>query len=279
MRIRQLVRKALLVLGAMSVACAPTALASTSTRATTAARQQPSPSADQVTVPLSDPSRPGLIDVSLVQGSITVRGANRKDVLVIARGETDRPSRRYDPDATGMRRIPQTAGFRITEDANRSVSDAMRLNFMENRIAPLCRRLESAIQPLINKMVGTDRRAVRGQFHLASTPIMQSAQRARIDTATKLFSMGIPLNIINQNLDLGLPKLPHGDKAYLPTKLQEVGPSDLGEGPQREPEPQEDDDPADLSRHTDVAAADRCLRLLPLLKLNGHVAADVRRLK
>ena len=118
MRYRQLVRSAVLVLGVASVACAPAALASTSTRAMPA-RQQASPSADQVTVPLSDPSRPGLIDVSLVQGSITVRGANRKDVLVIARGETDRPSRRSDPDATGMRRIPQTAGFRITEDANR----------------------------------------------------------------------------------------------------------------------------------------------------------------
>ena len=77
------------------------------------------PSADRVTVPLSDPARPALIDVSLVQGSITVRGANRKDVLVVARAETDRPSRRLDPGATGMRRIPQTAGFRITEDANR----------------------------------------------------------------------------------------------------------------------------------------------------------------
>lgn len=80
------------------------------------ARQQ---AADQVTVPLSDPSRPALIDVSLVQGSITVRGTNRKDVLVTARPETDRSSRRVDPDATGMRRIPQTAGFRITEDGNR----------------------------------------------------------------------------------------------------------------------------------------------------------------
>jgi hypothetical protein len=83
----------------------------------TAAGQQPA--ADQVTVPLSEPSRPGLIDVSLVQGSITVRGTNRKDVLVTVRSEADRPSRRNDPDATGMRRIPQTAGFRITEDANR----------------------------------------------------------------------------------------------------------------------------------------------------------------
>jgi DUF4097 and DUF4098 domain-containing protein YvlB len=77
------------------------------------------PVADRVTVPLSDPARPALIDVSLVQGSITVRGSNRKDVLVTARPETDRPSRRFDPDASGMRRIPQTAGFRISEDGNR----------------------------------------------------------------------------------------------------------------------------------------------------------------
>lgn len=80
------------------------------------ARQQ---AADQVTVPLTDASRPALIDVSLVQGSITVRGTNRKDVMVTARPDTDRPSRRYDADASGLRRIPQTAGFRISEEANR----------------------------------------------------------------------------------------------------------------------------------------------------------------
>src|SRR5687768_6643575 len=75
--------------------------------------------ADQVAVPLSDPSRPAWIDVSLVQGSITVRGTNRRDVLVTARPETDRPSRRYDADAAGLRRIPQTAGFRVSEESNR----------------------------------------------------------------------------------------------------------------------------------------------------------------
>ena len=75
--------------------------------------------ADRVTVPLSDPSRPAVIDISLVQGSITVRGTNRKDVVVIAHPEVDRPRRRSDPDALGLRRIPQTAGYRITEEANR----------------------------------------------------------------------------------------------------------------------------------------------------------------
>jgi len=85
---------------------------------TMAAAQQPA-AADRVAVPLSDPSRPALIDVSLVQGSITVRGTGRKDVQVIAHPEEDRPSRRPDPDAMGLHRIPQTTGFRITEEANR----------------------------------------------------------------------------------------------------------------------------------------------------------------
>jgi hypothetical protein len=82
-----------------------------------AAAQQPP--ADRVTVPLTDPSRPVQLDISLVSGSITVRGANRKDVLVTAHPSADRASRRPDPDASGLRRIPQNAGFRITEEGNR----------------------------------------------------------------------------------------------------------------------------------------------------------------
>ena len=82
-----------------------------------AAAQQPT--ADRVSVPLSDPSRPALIDVSLVQGSITVRGANRKDVGVTAMPEADRSRRRHDANAEGLRRIPQSAGFRISEEGNR----------------------------------------------------------------------------------------------------------------------------------------------------------------
>ena len=74
---------------------------------------------DQVTVPFSDPSKPGLISVGLVQGGITVRGSNRKDVLVIAHPEADRPGRRTNPDADGLRRIPQSAGYRVEEEDNR----------------------------------------------------------------------------------------------------------------------------------------------------------------
>ena len=93
-------------------------LAGASLAAAQAVGQQPAE--DRVTVPLSDPSKPALIDVSLVRGSITVRGTTRRDLTVIARPDAERPSRRSaDADASGMRRIPQNAGFKITEEANR----------------------------------------------------------------------------------------------------------------------------------------------------------------
>jgi hypothetical protein len=119
-RIRHLSGVSVALVGTLCAACVSAALATTSPQAGTAATRQPAdPAADQVVVPLSDPSRPGLIDVSLVHGSITVRGTNRKDVLVISRPSVDRPSRRFDADANGLRRIPQSAGFRISEETNR----------------------------------------------------------------------------------------------------------------------------------------------------------------
>jgi hypothetical protein len=115
MSIRHAVLSSLFVLGSVAGAAAIVDSPSPQAAQTAAAQSD----ADRVTVPLSDPSQPALLTVGLVQGSITVRGTNRKDILVTARPETDRPSRRFDPDATGLRRIPQTAGYRITEEANR----------------------------------------------------------------------------------------------------------------------------------------------------------------
>jgi HK97 family phage portal protein len=147
-------------------------------------------------------------------------------------------------------KVPQELlGF--TEDANRSVSESARLNFMENRIAPLCKRLEAAIDPLIQRFAGGASYAspIRGEFHVKSTPIMQAAQRARVQTALRLFTLGVPVNVINQNLDLGLPDLPHGQTCYLADGLRALG--------QVQPAV-----PKALPRDP----VDRCLALLPALE-------------
>jgi hypothetical protein len=89
----------------------------------------------QVTVPLSDPSRPARLNVDLMWGGITITGTNRKDVLIEARswdetrgrgrfGPDSRPFGRGrgrdggDGDTTGLRRLTQPGGFEVEEHNN-----------------------------------------------------------------------------------------------------------------------------------------------------------------
>lgn len=120
-------------------------------------------------------------------------------------------------------RVPQEIlGF--SEDANRSVSDSARLNFVENRIAPLCRRIEAALEPLVCLVAGRQKE-IYGFFDIDSLPIMQKARRDRFTAARGAFEMGVPLGVCNQVFELGLPgNLVHSERSYLPTTLQEVSP-------------------------------------------------------
>lgn len=109
--------------------------------------------------------------------------------------------------------VPQELlGF--TEDANRSVSDNARLNFVENRLCPLCERILSAVEPILQRF------KVYGFFDIDSLPIMQQARLSRVDTAVKMFGLGVPFNDINRNLDLGFPDYAWHNKGYLPFNLQ-----------------------------------------------------------
>src|SRR5204862_3067139 len=62
-------------------------------------------------VPFSDPSRPGKIEVHLLNGGITVRGENRRDVAVTIRAGGRRGPER--PAPPGPRRVTQAPGLEI----------------------------------------------------------------------------------------------------------------------------------------------------------------------
>jgi hypothetical protein len=70
---------------------------------------------DPVTVPFSDPSRPGRLRVGMIEGSIKVTGSNRRDVAIVARPRGAQPR---DGRADGLRRLPQPPAFSVQEDAN-----------------------------------------------------------------------------------------------------------------------------------------------------------------
>jgi len=107
-----------------------------------------------------------------------------------------------------------------TTDHNKyDVMQGARLNFIENRIAPLCARLEASELATIKSF---DPRAV-GWFDLESLPVMQAARRARLAIAKTGFDLGVPFNHLNRVLDLGFPSLPWGNTGYLPSNYSKLG--------------------------------------------------------
>jgi len=75
---------------------------------------------EKATVPLQDPARPVRIRAHLLAGSITVHGADVKDVVVEAKGR-GREERESRPErADGMKRLdmPGNAGLEVSEDNN-----------------------------------------------------------------------------------------------------------------------------------------------------------------
>jgi DUF4097 and DUF4098 domain-containing protein YvlB len=72
--------------------------------------------ADRVAVPLSDPARPAFVKAHLVNGSITVKGYEGKEVVVEARVRNSDEER----NDSGMRRIPiNSTGLEVEEESNR----------------------------------------------------------------------------------------------------------------------------------------------------------------
>ncbi len=115
-----------------------------------------------------------------------------------------------------------------TTDHNKyDVMQGARLNFIENRVIPLCSRLEAEEAVTVRSI---DPTAV-GWFDTDSLPIMQEARRNRLITAKAGFDMGIPLNELNRVFDLGFKSLPWGNKGYVSSKLTQAG--DLQSSPDR----------------------------------------------
>jgi hypothetical protein len=77
-------------------------------------------SADKLTVPFSDPTRPGTVRIGLINGGITVKAYSGREVIIEARTEDDSDSDRDRQNVRGgLRRIPnRSSGLTVEEDDN-----------------------------------------------------------------------------------------------------------------------------------------------------------------
>lgn len=78
--------------------------------------------ADHVKVPISDPSRPCTVRVSLISGSISVKGYSGNEIVVDAGARDDKEhGRAVNSKSAGMRKISDTSTGLIIEEESNSV--------------------------------------------------------------------------------------------------------------------------------------------------------------
>jgi hypothetical protein len=74
---------------------------------------------DRLTVPFSDPSRPGTVRVNAIHSGIVVKGSTGRDVVIRSmRLENSRPSSPPPADAGRMRRLSPPRGVTVQEENN-----------------------------------------------------------------------------------------------------------------------------------------------------------------
>src|SRR5512133_3846692 len=105
-----------------------------------------------------------------------------------------------------------------TNAAKYDVMSGTRLNFIENRVVPLCRRLEAEDDVTV-KAIDPE---ADGWFDTEDHPVLAESRRSRLAAARAGFDMGIPFNELNQAFGLGFKPLPWGDRGYVPTTMAPV---------------------------------------------------------
>ncbi len=75
---------------------------------------------DKISVPFSDPDRPGFLEAGLVHGSITIKGYDGKEVIIEAKSRAKRIDKRSRRNSKGMMRLNVVStGLSVEEQNNR----------------------------------------------------------------------------------------------------------------------------------------------------------------
>lgn len=104
----------------------------------------------------------------------------------------------------------------ILDKANYSNMQEARRVFWLDTIIPLLDDLKESFNRALTPYFGND---IMLDYDTSSVDALAENVNDKIDAAQKLFGMGVPFNMINQRLDLGIDEVEGGDLGYLPASL------------------------------------------------------------
>lgn len=104
----------------------------------------------------------------------------------------------------------------IMEYARYANADVQRRIFWETNLIPKLKYLEDKLNTDLFARVAPE---VTGEFDLSGVEVLKEDFKEKVETAYKLWQMGVPLNEINEKLDLGFKEVPWGDDWWINMNL------------------------------------------------------------
>ena len=107
-----------------------------------------------------------------------------------------------------------------TENLNYATAETQKKMFWENTLIPLLSKIEERITYFVLPKWGT---GLVAQFDYSGVKALREDYSKKVEDAVKLYQMGVPLNVINEKLNLGLPELPWGNDWWGPLNITQIG--------------------------------------------------------
>ena len=112
------------------------------------------------------------------------------------------------------------ANLGMTEAVNLANAQAMDKALWQNTIIPLLELLERQLNHQLASEFGSD---VRMRPDLFNVEALQDSKSEKLAAAQALFGMGVPFNVLDQRLELGIGEIEGGDVGYIGTGLIPAG--------------------------------------------------------
>lgn len=131
----------------------------------------------------------------------------------------------------------------MTEDVNLANADAMDKALWKNTIIPQLELIGRQLNHQLTSEFGPEWKLIPD---LTNIEALQERRESKLADAQKLWSMGVPFNVINQKLELGLDDIEGGDMGYIPSGVIPISFDDT-----EEPEPVTDESAIEDAENAD----------------------------
>lgn len=123
------------------------------------------------------------------------------------------------------------AALGFTEDVNLANAETMNKQLWQDTIIPQLELIQRQLNHQLVSDFGAEWRLV---YDLSNVPALQEGLDKKLESAERLYRMGVPFNAINQHLEMGFDEIEGGDVGYIPSGLIpasfDAGVDDFAEG-------------------------------------------------